>query len=458
MNKFLTPLTMPNIAFSQLSKFTQTYLRRSRTPGAVIGVLHRGRESVAAFGSANLEQGLPVTESTLFQIGSNTKPMVATAAMRLVEQGKLNLDAPIRKVMPNFKMKNRHAAQNVTMRQLLTHVAGWQGDYFNDFGTGDDALEKIVNALATIEQESPLGENYSYNNAAFYVAGRALEIISGMTFEKLIRELVFAPLGMKESFFYPEDELHLHRVAAGHNFIKGKNVVARPWPIPRAAAPAGGVVASAHDMLTFARFQMGNGKVNGRRVLKTSSLREMQEARQPATGAAWLGLSWFTEIVAGMKVIEHGGATNGQTCGYWLIPEKQFALIVLTNSSASVPAEIFNATLKFYFGAKNSLPKLIETPKAELREYVGAYENIEDVFNVSLSAKGLALNIQTKGGFPTPDSPPAPAPPSTDFGFYEKDKFVIHNPAYRARLGEFVRDASGKIKYMRLSRIHTRRS
>jgi len=445
-------------AFTQLSNFTQSYLRRAHTPGAVIGVLCRGREHIAAFGFANLEQKLLATESTLFQIGSNTKPMVATAVMRLVEQGKLNLDAPIRRYMPRFKMKNRYAAQNVTMRQLLTHVAGWQGDYFNDFGAGEDALDKIVQAMASLEQESPLGETYSYNNASFYVAGRVLEIISGKPFETVIKEQVFEPLGMRESFFYPEDELFLRRVAAGHDFINGRSVIARPWTLPRASAPAGGVVASAHDMLTFARFHMGDGRMHGKRVLRAASVREMQAARQPATGGEWVGLSWFNYILQGMKVVDHGGATNGQISGYWLIPEKQFALIVLTNSGASVPSEIFNAALKYYFGIKNRLPKSIATSKTDLREFVGKYENIEDVFRVTLGAHGLRLDIHPKGGFPTPDSPPPPAPPSTEFAFYEKDKFVVLNPAYRARLGEFVRDSNGRLKYMRLSRIHTRSS
>lgn len=445
--------------FDQLCKFTQAYMKRAHVPGAVVGVFHRGRESVAAFGTTSIEQNIPVTADTLFQIGSNTKPMVATAAMRLVEQGKLNLDIPIRTYLPSFKMRDKSAAQNVTMRQLLTHVAGWQGDYFNNFGAGDDALDRMVKDMRRLEQEAPLGTVYSYNNASFYAAGRVLEAITGKPFEKVIRELVFEPLGMTRSFFFPDDELFLQRLAAGHDRIKGRNKVSRPWALSRADAPAGGVLSRAHDMLTFARFHMGDGKVNGKRVLKAASLRHMQTPRQHATGLDWIGLSWFMRTTAkGLKVVLHGGATAGQNSGFWFIPEKKFALIVLTNSSETVTSNIFNAALQYYFDDVVPLPKPIKTPKAALREYTGVYENIEEIFKVTLEGEELVLRITPKGGFPTPDAPPLPAPPPMRFAFYEKDKYIILDTALKGRLGEFLRDERGRLKYMRLSRIHTRRN
>lgn len=444
--------------FDQLCKFTRAYMKRAHVPGAVVGALHRGRESVAAFGVTSIEQNIPVTADTLFQIGSNTKPMVATAAMRLVEQGKLKLDLPIRTYLPWFRMKDKSATANVTMRQLLTHVAGWQGDYFNNFGAGDDALDRMVRDMRRLEQEAPLGKVYSYNNASFYVAGRVLEVVTGKPFEKVIRELVFEPLGMTRSFFFPDDELFLQRLAAGHDRIKGRNKVSRPWALSRADAPAGGVLASAHDMLTFARFHMGDGRVNGKRVLKAASLRHMQTPRLHATGLDWLGLSWFMRTTAkGMKVVLHGGATAGQNSGFWFLPEKKFALIVLTNSSEAVTSNIFNAALEYYFDDFIPLPKPIKTPKAELREYTGVYENIEEIYKVTLEWEGLVLRITPKGGFPTPDAPPLPAPPPMRFAFYEKDKYIILNTALKGRLGEFLRDERGRIKYMRLSRIHTKK-
>ncbi len=449
---------MTNTPFERLGRFTKACMKQAQVPGAVIGVLHRGREHIAAFGTTNIEQGIPITRDTLFQIGSNTKPMVAMAVMRLVEKGKLKLDEPVRTYLPKFKMKNKFAAENVTVRQLLTHVAGWQGDYFNNFGTGDDALDKIVKSLARLQQESPLGKNYSYNNASFYVAGRVLEVVTGKPFETVIRELVFEPLGMRQSFFFPDDELFLQRLAAGHDLIKGKNVVSRPWALSRAEAPAGGVLASAHDMLTFARFHMGDGRINGKRVLKASSLRQMQTPRLLATGADWLGISWFVKSAAnGMKIVLHGGATAGQNSGFWFIPEKNFALIVLTNSSEAVTSKIFNAALGFYFDTSIPLPNPLATPKEVLREYLGAYENIEEIFKVALKRDGLVLSITPKGGFPTPESPPLPAPPPMRFAFFEKDKYIILDGSFKDRLGEFLRDEKGRLEYMRLSRIHTKK-
>ena len=182
------------------------------------------------------------------------------AAMRLVETGKLDLDVPIKTYLPELNLKDKDVEEKVTMRHLLNHTAGWEGDYFNDFGNGDDALKKMVAALTDLDQMTPLGEFWSYNNAAFYIAGHIIEVLTGKPFETAIKELVLEPLGMDMSVFYPDDILITHRFVVGHDLIEKKNKVARPWAIPRAVASAGGVVATAHDMLTFARFHMGNGE------------------------------------------------------------------------------------------------------------------------------------------------------------------------------------------------------
>src|SRR6478672_1555548 len=126
-------------------------------PGVALGVLFEGEEEVAVLGVTSVENPLDVTPDTLFQIGSIGKTFCATAVMRLVEQGKLELDEPVRSYLPDFRLGDEEVASRVTVRQLLTHTGGWLGDYFDDFGAGDDALARMVEGLSKLPQLTPLG-------------------------------------------------------------------------------------------------------------------------------------------------------------------------------------------------------------------------------------------------------------------------------------------------------------
>lgn len=450
MNKKSSLKKIKNKKFKQLCEVLLVEMKRIKIPGASIGLWYKGKERIAGFGKTSIEHPLPVTPETLFQIGSNTKPMVATAILRLVEMGKLNLDNPVKTYLPELKLKDKDAQEKVTMRQLLNHTAGWEGDYFNDFGTGDDALEKMMPALASLNQMTPLGEIWSYNNAAFYIAGRAIEVLTGKPFETAIKELIFEPLGMNMSFFYPDDIMITHRFAIGHDLIKKKNKVARPWAIPRASAPAGGVVASAHDMLTFARFHMGNGSD----LLKKTSIKAMQKPTV-STGNGQMGISWFVNDIEGTRVIYHGGATNGQNSGFWFIPENDFALILLTNSSETQTDRIFRQALKIYFDIIEPTPAPLDLPEDAYQALTGKYENIEIILTVSLKEHELWVEFEHKGGFPTPDSPPLPVPPPMRIGVYETDKIITLDEPLKDRRGEFLRAPDGSLAWFRYgSRIH----
>ena len=131
-------------------------MKRLKVPGISIGIYHKGKEWTAGFGVTNLEHPLPVTPNTLFQTGSISKTFTGTLLMMLVEQGKVNLDSPLRKYIKDFKLKDENVAKKVTIRHLLTHTGGWVGDYFNDFGEGDDALAKMVKDIGKLPQIQPL--------------------------------------------------------------------------------------------------------------------------------------------------------------------------------------------------------------------------------------------------------------------------------------------------------------
>jgi len=144
-------------------------------PGVAAGIFLAGEEHYAFHGVTSVENPLPVGESTLFGIGSTGKTFTATAIMRLVEEGRVDLNAPVRKYIPELKLKDEKVAREVTVLHLLNHTAGWQGDFFADTGQGDDALARFVERMSELEQEAPLGSAMSYNNASLSLAGRVIE-------------------------------------------------------------------------------------------------------------------------------------------------------------------------------------------------------------------------------------------------------------------------------------------
>ena len=156
---------------AELKAQVSVLAERLEVPGVAVGVVFGDEEHLAFSGVTSVEDPLPVDEGTLFQIGSTGKTYTGTAILRLVEQGKIDLDAPVRTYVPELKLKDEQVARDVTVLQLLNHTAGWDGDLFEDTGEGADALDRYVANMANIEQVTPLGATVSYNNASLGLAG-----------------------------------------------------------------------------------------------------------------------------------------------------------------------------------------------------------------------------------------------------------------------------------------------
>jgi CubicO group peptidase (beta-lactamase class C family) len=454
MNLSASHIKDPN--FKKIAQKIISEMKRLEVPGVAIGIWHDGKEYSEGFGVTSLENPLPVTADTLFQTGSISKTFTGTMLMQLVEQRKINLDAPVRKYIKDFKLRNKEVAKKVTVRHLLTHMGGWVGDYFNDFGNGDDALDKMVKDIAKLPQVQLLGTIWSYNNTGFNVASRIIEMVTKKSYERAAQEMLFDPIGLEMSFFYPSDLLFTHRFVVGHQKVKDKRSgaidkvqVARPWAIGRAGNGVGGVVSTVRDLLKYARFHMSNGKKN---VITGKSLRAMRIPQVDAGPRGLMGITWFIRKVGDLTTYSHGGATNGQHALIGFVPEKNFALAILTNSDDGgiITANIFNYALKLYFNAKSKLPKLIKTPTNELKKYIGRYRIGTECFDLKVKGEHLIYHHIPLGGFPTPDAPPGPALPPMRFSFYEKDKVIGLDEPYKDTLGDFIRDNIGRLQYFRI--------
>jgi CubicO group peptidase (beta-lactamase class C family) len=376
--------------------------------------------------------------------------------MMLVEQGKVDLDAPVRKYIKDFKVQDESVSKKVTVRHLLTHMGGWVGDYFNEFGNGDDALEKMVRDIAKLPQVQPLGTIWSYNNTGFNVASRIIEVVAKKPYEQAAQEMLLDPLGLEMTFFYPSDILFTHRFVVGHQKVKGKVEVARPWAIGRAGNGVGGVVSTVHDLLKYARFHISNGKKN---VITGKSLRAMRVPQVDAGPRGMMGITWFIRETDKFKVYAHGGATNGQQAYFFYIPDRDFACAILTNSDEGgiITAGIFGLVLETYFKLTLKTPEPIEVPSKELKEYVGRYKIGTECFDIKVKGKYLMYHHIPLGGFPTPDTPPGPALKPMRFQFYEKDKVIGLDEPYKGALGDIFRDKNGCVEYFRVGgRAHKR--
>jgi len=447
--------------FESLSAFVEKNMTQWGIPGLAIGILHQGETATAGFGVTNVDHPLPVTNETLFQIGSITKTFVGTAVMRLVEMGKLELDATVRTYLPEFKVANETASSQATIRHLLTHTCGWVGDFFHSTGVGDDALARYVADMATLEQLAPVGAVYSYNNAAFCVLGRIIEKIAEKTFEVALQELVLEPLGLANSYLTPSDVM-THRFVVGHRVADNGPQVARPWPIERSCNPQGGITCHIKDLLCYARFHLGDGKsVDGTRLLTADSLAQMQSPQVTIWENEHCGLSWGVSRAAGERQISHSGATNGQCCRLALFPEHHFAVAVLTNADNGGQATeaVTKHALRQYLGLELPEPEPMEASAEELAAYTGFYSRPFADIELGMLGGRLLCLMTYKQAFPNEDAPPIPSPPPMSIGLCERDRLLVLDGPSKGARAEIVRRQDGSIGWLRAEgRIHVRQA
>lgn len=452
VNLHLQDITDPR--FRAVCEKILELMDKHKVPGMSIGVLCDGVEYTAGFGVTNIDHPLPVTSETLFQIGSTSKTFTGIAVMRLVEQGKIDLDAPIKTYLPDLKLADPDVAEKVTMRHLLTHTAGWMGDHFQDFGWGDDNLAKYVASLETIPQLTPLGEVWSYNNAGFVLAGRVIEVVTGKVYEAAMKELVLDPMGLKRSYFFPH-EVMTQRFATGHNNnpTTQELSIATPWPIGRFANPAGGITADVHDQLKYARFVMSDGTAeDGTRLLKKETIKLMETPTVDIGGAIgdYVGLAFMLRDHGGVQIVSHGGSTNGQQSSFETIPEKQFAVILLTNAGngATLNHAVLPFIIETFLGIKAPEKVHVKFPAEKVAEYAGVYKARQATLNITVAEDGNLLIKMVYEKDPTSDEPIPDIPP-IHCEFIDENKIITMDGPIAGMLADFVRGPEKDIRWFR---------
>ena len=436
--------------FDQLAAEVEAACNNAGIPGAVTGVYFQGEVVAHGFGVTNLDHPLPVTEDTFFQIGSITKTYTAAALLSLSSDGLIDLDARVRAYLPEFRVADAQTSAEVTVRHLLTHTAGWAGDVFIAGDDNDSALASYVKALETTPQLFPLGALYSYNNAAFSVAGRLIEVVTGKVFEQAVKNLVFTPLGLSRSAFFASDII-THRVAVGHVELPEGHKVQRPWGIPRTASAAGGIVCDVHDLLRYAAFYMGDGGT----LMKAALLQDMLTPRVPIWKTSGMGLSWFTSDTKGAKLIQHGGGTLGQVALLTIMPGENFAFAILANSTSALAMteEASRKALKTFLELELPEPQVIDDPAFDLARFTGTYTRPAATITISLENGRLFATLDAKPVLEVETE--TPPPPPLTLGVCGDDRLMFLDGPYKKRTLDFIEREGGTYRWLRSSqRVH----
>ncbi|GAA3658475.1 serine hydrolase domain-containing protein [Lentzea roselyniae] len=332
--------------------------------GAQVAVLHDGQIVDAAAGVRNSVTKEPVTSETLFQIGSITKVWTATLIMRLVNEGLLDLDRPVRDVLPEFQIADEAAAKVITPRQLLCHTAGFEGDLKFETGSGDDLLAKYVGLLATAGQVSPPGELYSYCNSGYAVLGRIVEVLRGKPFRAVLGELADS---LDVTAATSRADHARHEMADGH--LKGLPVTEH---LPESWVAGGSVLATtARGLLGFVRMHLSTNEFD--------AMRERQATHPDfGTGEWWWGLGWELSNHEGGEVIGHTGMTVGYVAMLRVVPAAGVAVALLVNGgdeAGPVFGAIFDHLLGELAGVrKRKFPDVpVEPTPVDPDKVVGLY-------------------------------------------------------------------------------------
>ena len=321
-------------------------------PGVAIGIVKDGEVVYAeGFGEANIQEGKPVTPASLFNMASVSKIFTATAIMQLVEQGLIDLDAPVTDYLPYFRLDDPRYTE-ITVRHLLSHTSGlpffdieteipWKAKNYENPDNEEGALERHVRAMDHVKLiADPGGDEMLYSTIAFDILGDIVAKVSGQSYETYMQENILEPLGMDHSSFLLED-VDPALLATGYRHEEG-SPEATPWeffPYNRQHSPGAGLIANVDDMNIWALAILNGGELNGARIVETKSLDEIWT---PISTMGWgglfqdYGMGWFLAEVGGHRFVWHPGGNTGFVSNIILAPDDDVAVVTMVNSNRNM--------------------------------------------------------------------------------------------------------------------------
>ncbi len=313
-------------------------------PGLAVGAVRDGQVVFAkGYGHRDVETGLPVTQRTVMGIGSNSKSFTALLMGMMVDEKKLAWDVPVRTYLPDFELHDQFASREMTPRDLVTHRSGlprhdnlWYGRPFG--------REELFRRLRYLEPTHSFRSRYQYQNLMFMTAGYLTERVSGRSWDELIRDRIFTPLGMVRSNTSVRESPNSGDFAFPYTW-RSDSLVRLPFRNIDAIGPAGSINSSVDEMLKYVQFRIDRGVAGGRRLLSEDNELQMQTPQMvtlapvdfPELGHGTYGLGLAVSTYRGRKIVSHGGGIDGFISAMSWLPDERIGIVVLSNLSGNNP-------------------------------------------------------------------------------------------------------------------------
>ena len=323
-----------------------TYVTKAMTgwriPGTAVCIVKDGKVVLMkAYGIKELGKPDKVDVNTLFMIGSNTKAFTATALAMLQAEKKLSLDDKVTKYLPAFKLDNKLAGEQATIRDLLCHRLGlqtFQGDF--TFYNTNLTRNQIIEKLGIVKAVYPFRTKWGYTNSAFLTAGQVIPVVTGKPWEVYLKENIFEPLGMVNTLALTAEMPKALNKTTAHTFIDGKLSII-PYCQIDGLAPAGAISSSVNDLSKWVLALLNNGKIGDKQVIPVAAINATREPQDIVKSIHHLdgennyelyALGWFVQDYAGHRLVMHDGGVNGYVTSVTLVPDEHLGIVVLTNT------------------------------------------------------------------------------------------------------------------------------
>ena len=348
----MDPAAKVAAALEGFDKVAEEGLRALKVPGLALAVIKDDKVAyIRGFGVKDVEKKLPVTPDTIFAIGSSSKAFTVFALGKLVDEGKVEWDKPVRDYIPWFRLYDKSAGERLTVRDLVIHDSGLPRHDLSWYNNKTSTREDLVRRLAHLPPSADLREKWQYNNFMYLTAGFLVEQLTGKSWEAAVRSLVFEPLGMKRANFSVVES----QKDADFAFPYGtddKGFKKLPFRDITLIGPAGAINASAAEMANWAMVQLNNGKFGGAQLVNTPTVADMHAMHMamgipsstPEVQAEAYGMGWFTDVYRGHARFHHGGNIDGFTALVSVLPNDGLAFVVLSNMNGTALPELLVRT------------------------------------------------------------------------------------------------------------------
>jgi CubicO group peptidase (beta-lactamase class C family) len=334
-----------------------------KVPGVGIAIVRNDSVIYAkGYGVRELGKPDPVTERTLFAIGSASKAFTSASVAMLVDDGKLRWDDAATKYLPGFQLYDPYATRELSIRDILSHRSGLARGDLLWYGSELDR-DEILRRVRFLQPSWSFRSQFGYQNLMYLAAGQIVARVANTTWDDFVTRRIFQPLGMTSSNTSTRALAGRPDVASPHTEIDD-TVHVIPWRNIDNIAPAGSINSNVVDMAQWVRLQLGKGKYNGRQLISSAQVDEMHSPhtiiRQDATwrmlypGVNFFeyGMGWFLQDYRGKKVVQHGGNIDGMSALVTMIPEDNFGMVILTNMNGStLPTVLMYRTFDLHLKA-----------------------------------------------------------------------------------------------------------